>query len=666
MKHVYLKPSIWLISLLLFAGCSIGNRKPYLKLPALINTNMVLQQKTTINIWGWTNPGQKVIVNTSWNNKRYTTQANNTGKFNVEVKTIDAGGPYMLSIDADTLVELKNIMLGEVWVCSGQSNMEFPLASAKSADTEIPMSNYPKIRLFTVERTIAPLPVADCNGSWQECTPETAKHFSAVGYFFGKDLYENLKVPIGLIHASWGGTPSEAWTSQETLKKINEFSKILEKLNSDNKSTLSLTQINKLTDSIKTINAKAFDFNNSENIGKKEHWMAPDYNDQDWPEIESPSEWSTHPEIGILEGVMWMRKKINIPTTWIGQDLNLELGAIDEMDETYCNGIVVGSNNLVSNWNKPRKYQIPAKAVTSNTLTIAVRVLNSVTEGGVIGNPNELKISPLKSDIRNKQISLAGTWKYKIEFHILPLPPITNPNTPTYLYNGMIHPLLPMVIKGVIWYQGESNVAKANQYKYSFPALINDWRSNWGIGEFPFYFVQIAPFDYGKKYIGAELREAQRLTQIAVPNTGMVVTLDIGNPENIHPTNKHDVGKRLSLWALNKNYGFKLVPSGPLYSHFDILNKTIKVHFNYASQGLMCKDKQLTSFEIAGKDHQFHDAKARIEGQSVIVWSDSVSEPAAVRFGWSNTAEPNLFNAEGLPASSFNSEWASEGSDCMQ
>ncbi len=643
-----------LVFFIALAGCTLRNQISYLKLPALVSDNMVLQQNTIVNVWGWTNPGQKVFVKTGWNAVIYKTRADKTGRFNVRVETIEAGGPYTLSINADTLIELKNIMLGEVWVCSGQSNMEFRLNSEKSAKVEIPVANYPRIRLFTVERRIARSPVDDCNGKWQECSPETVSEFSAVAYFFGKKLYENLNVPIGLIHASWGGTPSEAWTSKEALEKFKNFEPVLASLYSDENMHKSQAEVDKLTDSIETANTNAFDFANTDNLGKREHWMNPEFNDNEWPEIKNPSEWSTHPEIGILEGVMWMRKTIKIPSGWAGKDLILKLGPIDEMDETYCNGELVGASDSISNWNKPRVYLVPGRIITGNFVTVAVRALNTVTEGGFIGKPKEMGLS-LKNSIDKQTISLTGNWRYKIAYRIISLPPISNPSTPTYLFNGMIHPILPMVIKGAIWYQGESNVGRADEYQEIFPAMIQDWRNLWGIGNFPFYYVQIAPYDYGKKNIGVELREAQLLSLKKVSNSGMVVTLDIGNPKNIHPTNKNDVGYRLALWALNKDYGFKLIPSGPLYKNIDTVADSIKVNFDYASNGLFCKGDQLTNFEISGNDIIFHKAKARIEGNSVMVWNDSINSPVEVRFGWSNTAEPNLFNTEGLPASSFSS-----------
>lgn len=639
----------------LLMSCAQHQQSAKLDLPSLVGDNMVLQQNTEVNIWGWTNPKQKVKVKASWDSGTYSAKADTDGKFVVKVPTVEAGGPYVITIDADTLVALKNIMLGEVWVCSGQSNMEFSLARAESAATEIPQANFPKIRLFTVERTIAPYPLSDCSGEWEECTPETAPRFSAVGYFFGKDLNQKLNVPVGLIHTSWGGTLSEAWTSKEGLEPFDYFKLTLQKLYGNPEENKDMADAFRRADSINAVTNRFFDFMDPNNPGKKGQWMSPGFDDAAWPELECPSEWSTHPEIGIMEGVMWMRKTVDIPADWNGKSLVLELGPVDEMDETWFNGELVGSNDIVDNWNKPRVYEVPAKLVKGNKASIVVRALNKVTEGGFIGKPEQMKLS-VKNSGGQQKVSLAGNWKYDITYRMPNLPPLSNPNTPTYLFNGMLHPLIPMTIKGAIWYQGEANVSRAVQYRKLFPAMIQDWRKQWGIGDFPFYFVQLAPYNYGKEYTGAELREAQFMTLSKLPNTGMAVTLDIGNPVDIHPTNKRDVGHRLALWALNRDYGIDVVPSGPLYKNFEVVNSTIKVNFNYAENGLVCKGDSLIDFEIAGNEQVYVPAKAKIEGNSVIVWNDEVMIPVAVRYGWTNTAEPNLFNAEGLPASSFCSD----------
>jgi len=328
------------------------------------------------------------------------------------------------------------------------------------------------------------------------------------------------------------------------------------------------------------------------------------------------------------------------------------LGPVDEMDITYINGVEVGTSRLINNWNVPRNYQVPASLVSSGELQLAIRIVNTNAEGGLFGHPEQLKVFPTENKTE-KPVLLAGSWKYRIAYRFPEVPMVNNSHTPSVLYNGMLHPLKHMTIKGAIWYQGESNQTRAVQYRTIFPGMIEDWRDTWKQGDFPFYFVQIAPYNYGPTNNSAELREAQFLTLSKVKNAGMAVTMDIGNSDDIHPTNKRDVGKRLALWALAKDYGNDLVFSGPLYREQTIEGNKIRLHFNYTGSGLVAIGGPLTYFEIAGEDQIYHPAEAVIDGETVLVSSPEVDSPLAVRYGWSNTAEPNLSNVEGLPASSF-------------
>jgi len=624
-----------------------------LKLPSLIGDNMVLQKNSTVNIWGWSAPGDKVEVSTSWDGKNYRVKANEEGEWLVEVQTTRAGGPYEISIKADVTEVIENVMLGEVWVCSGQSNMEWPLSRAESAPSEIPAANRPDIRLFHVEKHIAARPEEDVSARWAVCAPDNAVDFSAVAYFFGKQLNETLDVPVGLISTSWGGTPSESWTSREMLSTFGVFDDQLDQLYS--LSDAELEEAEASMDSIVEVNEKMMDFDNQSNIGILEGWMAPDYDDSEWISLDTPVEWSTLEEMGKIEGVVWARKMIEIPEAWVGENLVLELGNIDEMDLTYLDGWEVGSMRKVEDWNKNRVYEISGEYVKQTTMVLAVRVVNTYGEGGFRGKPEQFQIYPRK-DPGTDPVMLAGKWKYRIAGEFVAIPHLNNPNTPSVLYNGMLHPLTKFAIKGAIWYQGESNVGGAFHYRTIFPGMITDWRNQWGKGEFPFYFVQIAPFQYGTEHTSAELREAQFMTLSALKNTGMAVTLDIGNPEDIHPTNKRDVGKRLALWALAKDYGVNHVCSGPLYRDIAIEGNNIRVSFDYAGKGLQSVGGPPTHFEIAGEDRVYHPADAVVEGFTVLVGSPDVEKPVAVRYAWTNTAVPNLFNWEGLPASSFCSD----------
>lgn len=638
------------ILLLLLSLAAINVHSESLRLPRILGDHMVLQQNSFARFWGWAGPEQEVKLTTSWNGKTYRTVADQQGNWKVSVVTGKAGGPYTVTIQAGETRVLEDILLGEVWICSGQSNMEWPLARTDSAELEISLSDFPDIRLFTVERKIAVHPEVDLSGTWTKCSPETTPNFSAVAYFFGRYLHKELDVPVGLVNTSWGGTPSESWTSRETIALFGDFDRQLEELYGTTDEEMEEARIEQLR--IETMIKEQQDFENQENIGFSEGWMKTDFNDADWDLIPCPAEWSSIEDVGMLEGVLWMRKEIKIPQSWTGKDLNLELGPVDEMDITYINGVEVGTSRQINNWNVPRYYQVPASLVSSGELQLAIRIVNINSQGGIFGHPEQLRIYPVESS-GDDAVMLAGEWKHKVAYRFPEVPLVFNAHTPTVLYNGMISPLRNMAIRGAIWYQGESNRSRAGQYRAIFPGMINDWRNTWNQGEFPFYFVQIAPYDYGPGTNSAELREAQFLTLGKVRHTGMAVTMDIGNPDDIHPTNKRDVGLRLALWALAKDYGKELVFSGPLYREQTIEGGKIRIHFNCTGSGLVAEGGPLTHFEIAGEDQVYHPAEAHIDGETVLVSASEVASPVAVRYGWSNTAEPNLFNAEGLPASSF-------------
>ncbi len=621
-----------------------------LKLPAILGDHMVLQQNAFAKIWGWTDPAGEVKVTTSWNGKSYTAHADDKGNWKVSVATGPAGGPHTVTIKGDITIVLEDILLGEVWICSGQSNMEWPLSRAETAEEEISLSDYPEIRLFTVKKHIAPRPVEDVSGAWEACNPESSQGFSAVGYFFGKKLHKALGVPVGLVNTSWGGTPSESWTSRAALSTFGDFDQQLDELY--NTSDEEMEEAEKETARIEADIESQCDFNNLENIGYREGWMKMSHDDQEWNTLNCLVEWSTLKEIGMLEGVVWMRTRISIPGAWVGLPLVLELGPVDEMDVTYINEVEVGSSKIVANWNKDRTYQVPASAVTSGELLLSIRIVNTNAQGGLIGEPEQLRIYP-EGDQKSDPVMLAGEWKYRIAYKFPKVTRLKDWHTPSVLYNGMLYPLKNLAIRGAIWYQGESNAGRAIQYRTIFPGMIQDWRETWNQGDFPFYFVQLAPYRYGTEYISAELREAQFLTLSKLRHTGMAVTLDIGNPDDIHPTNKRDVGLRLALWALANDYGLELVYSGPLFREQSVEGETIRIRFDHVGSGLLAKEGALTHFEIAGEDQLYHPAKAMIDGETVVVSSKDVAAPVAVRYGWTNTAEPNLFNKEGLPASSF-------------
>ncbi|PXY46606.1 sialate O-acetylesterase [Flavobacterium hydrophilum] len=480
--------------------------KAQVKLPALVSDNMVLQQNTKVNLWGWASPNEKINIQLGWQNSSIEVVANSTGDWKVGVDTPQGSEKaYSININASNKIVLNNILIGEVWICSGQSNMYFPVGKeegtwktgVKNYEEEIVNANFPNIRLFTVLTNASPKPLDDVTGRWAACSPETIKTFSAVAYFYGRDLYKKLNVPIGLISTSWGGTKAEAWTSQNVLEENPDFLTILEE-----------------------------DAKNEKTYQEK------------------------------LESYY----------------LNLK------------NEKLANNNALKTELKKPKKEA-------------------------------------------NK--------------------------TSYVLYNAMLHPLINYTMKGVIWYQGESNSGKAQLYQTLFPAMVKNWRDDWKQGDFPFYYVQITPH----KGQTPEIREAQLLSLKTIPNSGMAVTTDVGDTNNIHPINKQTVGHRLALIALAKTYKEdKLVYSGPIYNHMKIKKDKIQLFFDHADSGFKKTNENLKEFEIAGDDKTYYPAVAKIDGKTIVVSSDKVKNPKSVRFAWKAVPEPNLFNAENLPASPFRTD----------
>ena len=487
-------------------------------LPRVIGSNMVLQRDMQAPIWGWASPGEEVMVTLSAEAEGVepisttTAVADAEGNWQIKLPAMAAGGPYTLQIKGSNTLELTNVLFGEVWVCSGQSNMQWSVNASKDNEAEIAAAMYPKIRLFYIPRVPSGLLQKDVEADWYETTPETIPQFSAVAYYFGRKLYKNLDVPIGLINTSWGGTRIEPWTPPIGLAGVP-----------------ALAAISKEVEDIQ-VNYRA-----------------------------------------------QLRKKMDAIEAWIAET---------------------------------RK---------------------------ALENDAQLRQMPDNTH------------------------PLAHQGRPTSLYNGMVHPIVPYAIRGALWYQGESNLRDGMIYHEKMKALINGWREVWGQGDFPFYFVQLAPFNYGGRnaspFFLPQIWEAQTAT-LALPNTGMAVTTDIGNLRDIHPRNKQDVGRRLALWALAKDYGRNDVTySGPLYKSMTVEGNTIRLAFDHIGSGLASRDDEpLIRFQIAGEDKEFVEANATIDGDTVVVSSDAIANPVAVRFGWHQSAEPNFINKEGLPASPFRTD----------
>ena len=670
MKRIFL---LALIVLICLSSCQKGGNE-ILTLPAIFNNNMVLQQDSNVPVWGKANPGEEITVSANWDEDA-SAITENDGKWQVKIQTPKAGGPYEISVAGkNKTIIYKNVLIGEVWVCSGQSNMEMPMKGwppndlIEGSEEAIKSGENPYIRLFTVKRTISDKPENDCIGNWTECNPQMVADFSATAYFFGRKLSENLNIPIGLIFTSWGGTPAESWTPGSELKSMDDYSDDVEHIKNARAQIIVLNEWLATLDVINMAELegddiwKNLEFNDAENF-------SDELDDADWYTMELPGRWEDT-DFGEFDGAIWFRKTITVDKK--DGVYKLELGPIDDMDVTYFNGKKVGGYEADGFYSMHRAYDIPAELVRNGENIIAVRVIDNRGGGGFWGTPDLMKFQ--SNENSKNAVQLAGNWKYmpvaefrnesfKIfgtnnkSFKNRPKLDIgLTASTPTTLFNGMINPIIPFGIRGAIWYQGESNVGRAAQYGELFPLMISSWRKYWNQGNFPFYFVQIAPYTYGKPDRSQYLREAQ-LNTLSLINTGMAITTDIGNVNNIHPANKKEVGERLALWALNKDYGFTdVVPSGPLYKSMKIEGKKIRIFFDYADMGLKSDGNNLSHFQICDIKKNFVHAKAKIDGNSVVVWNDKITEPIAVRFGWSNTAEPNLFNNAGLPASTFRTD----------
>ena len=638
-----------------------------LQLTSLFSDHMVLQQKSNVKFWGTDKPNNEITISTSWENESKTIVDIN-GHWNVSIGTPSAGGPFKIEIKSNQhKIVLNDIMIGEVWLASGQSNMEMTLMGwppndiINNADEEIAKSSNSKIRMFTVEKQISINPLGDVKGSWKVSSPEETKNFSASAYFFAKELFKKLQVPIGIINSSWGGTPAESWTSKKTIDTFNEFKSVTQSINTSDLFKNELKWFSQFKAiGIPTTDEQWINLNLLDNL-----IVEKSYNDSDWEEIQLPGRYDNQINGGEFNGAVWFRKNIVIDN--LDSDYILTIGAVDDMDETYVNGHKIGGLIGMGFWNKKREFKIPKSILKKGNNTIAVRAIDAEGVGEIIG--------PMTLSNNNIKVSLNGNWKYKLiaeiynnKFYLYGINNIDfnsriktiklNSGVPTVLYNGMINPLVPYTIKGVIWYQGESNVGRADQYENLFPAMIRDWREKWNY-DFPFYYVQIAPYQYNINKDSSldqsqELREAQR-NSLKTKNTGMVVTMDIGNFNNIHPSNKQDIGSRLARLALSNNYSINIVPSGPIFNGLKVIGSKLILEFENPGSKLISKG-DLLGFEIAGADKKYVFANATIINNQVELYSDKIKNPLYARYAWKDKAVPSLFNLEGLPASSFKYE----------
>ena len=653
--------------LIIFTYCF--DRSHSIKVSPLFSDGMVLQRNTAVEIWGTASPYADIRILSEWGQK-ISTKSNGIGEWKSKLSTPNAGGPFFLKINSNNESFLiKDVLIGEVWLASGQSNMEMSLLGYPPNDTilnykqEIRNANYPFVKMFNVEKQFSNNPKKDFKGSWVKVSPDEIEKNSATAYFFAKEIHKKLDIPVGIIHSSWGGSPCESWTSKEKLFELGIYEETLKKMDQN----VPKKVIDKWFSQFDSIDIpKQKDFNDRLEKEYEEldfsdnHFNGIDHNDTEWKKVMLPGRFDSLVSSN-FNGVVWLRKEIFIKN--IDVDYTLHIGYIDDMDKTYINGNFIGGMNGWGYWNKKRTYQISKSFLKEGKNIISIRAIDT-------GGPGRFEGAMNISNNIGDNINIDGLWKYspvaeiyenKIytygqEFSIKDRPSFLkyNPFMPTVLFNSMIYPLIPYTIKGVIWYQGESNVGRHREYNKLFPGMIKDWRNRWQ-NDFPFYFVQIAPYKYTDE-IGNHksqfLRDSQRKS-LKLSNTGMVVTLDIGDFNNIHPPNKQEVGNRLARLALVNQYGSGMNPLGPILTSSSVEKSDVELEFEHVGLGLILKKSRGNDFEIAGSDMKFFKANTSVLRNKLILSSKNVNLPKYVRYAWSDTPMATLFNSDNFPASSF-------------
>lgn len=651
------------------------------ELTPLFTDNMIFQQNVLAPVWGKAAPGATVKVTPSWNNKTYTATAAADGRWEVKVPTPKGSfKKYTLTISDGTPVTLQNVLVGEVWLASGQSNMQMPMESWRAVrvnqDDINNSGQFADLRVLQVSRATGMKErdwfKADFDG-WQESSPETVRNFSAAGWYFGRKLMQELKVPVGIIHTSWGGTIIEAWMSTGVVETYPEMRP---KLNFVRNMKEDENERERTFEEEMAAFYKSVTTQDNGLSGGVPVWAQPGFDDSNWDKIILPKKvqeiWRN------INGIFWFRKEIEVPAEWEGKELTLSLGPVDDYDETYWDGQMVGFGRQ---WNKNREYTVPGRLVKKGRAVITIRCTDDHGDGGLYGDPRLLYVQGPDG----KKIMLDNVWKVtlSVSFEGIPKSTAREPNMVTVLYNAMVKPLAPYAIKGSIWYQGESNASWAYRYRELMPAMIADWRATWGY-DFPFYLVQICGYTGVKPAPAednwAELREAQAMTVNASDKVGMACIIDIGEADDIHPVRKQEVGERLARLALANDYGKKIVCNGPRYAGHAIHDSFISIKFTDVAGGLKvipsgdyaeirygkkdvgcelvkkAESGVLSGFQIAGADRIWRWADAKIVGNEVHVSSPDVPRPVAVRYAWAENPVCNLFNSEGLPAWPFRTD----------
>jgi sialate O-acetylesterase len=609
----------------------------------LFGDNMVLQRGKPNTIWGWSEPGDKIQVQIG--NVTASGVAGEDRRWEVKIDPPPIGGPYTIKISGRQTVELNNVLVGDVWLCGGQSNMGLPLRFARTGPADAKTSDFPNIRFFSVVGSPAYRHTDLVGGKWSVLSPESADWVSAVGFYFARKVHQETHVPLGLVVDAAGGTPAEAWTSADALRPLKDFD-------------VPLAEVQRLgaSDAPQYGNF-VMHWYDEYDIGIKGKWGSPELDDSDWKTVTIPGGFA---ELGVPAepALVWFRKELVLPDPLPAGRTMLFLGSIERMDTVYVNGKEVGGSSWVEN---PRVYFLNS-ALKPGRNTIAIRVLKTKPDGGFLGKPEELHMT-----LGDKStIPIAGAWKAKVSVDArppiqLPIAYENWPVMPTVLYEGMLRPIARLAITGAIWYQGEQNSPRGYQYRKLLPAMVADWRKLFGQGDFPFYIVGLPAFKprspvpvTGDEW--TETRESQAIAAATIPNSCLAETIDTGDADNIHAQDKQPVGERLALCALANQYGKKVVYAGPTFVSAERLQDSIKIHFTHTDGGLVVKGAELEEFSVAGKDRKWHWADARIEGDTVVVSSPEVPNPQEVRYAWQSNPAATLYNGAGLPAVPFRTD----------
>ena len=669
--------------LLAFAITPLLHLHADVTLPTVLSSHMVLQCDTALPIWGTADPDE--VVSVTIDDQNHQTTANKAGVWSVTLNPMPSSfKPAVLTIKANNTVVLEDILVGEVWLCSGQSNMAWTLGSARDADIELASSGNSSLRLFKVDHKTLLKPRMQVNGKWRPSDASSSKNFSAVGYYFGRDLQRVLNVPVGLIDSSWGGTPAEAWTRMEKLtnsipmqptikqwkKNIAEYPQAFKAWQDDLKAWQDDL---KAWEPEQELNPeKSSKYHNDPGISDvATNYHLADFDDSAFKDQALPGEWDRGAPAS--DGAVWYRRNVEIPNSWIGKELMVSLGSIDDFDITFVNGVKVGSLTAPDSYTVSRHYKVPAELISDRFVSIAVRVFDHYGYGGFSGEASEMFLNV--ADSSDTPIKLSGLWKMMVELKLKPSPgsysssrprkprgPL-NPHRPGILADSMIAPLVPFAIKGAVWYQGESNASRADQYRTLLPLMISDWRERWNSADLAFGIVQLANFlqpkDKPSDDIWPHLRDAQLETHRNVPNTGLAVITDVGEVNDIHPRNKLDVGRRLARWALDDVYGLDFVGSSPMPRDHIIENGKVIITFDYIGKGLkIFNGGDPAGFTLAGEDAVWYTADAKlITNDCIEVSSTDVPTPVAVRYAWQNNpTEANVISSGYLPLTPFRTD----------